>query len=115
MTNQWPSNINLQLINLPHPNSLGYATIGDIVLSVYPETRSHTGTKLSMGTVSIYSTSMKQKLDIKSSTEVDLVGVNEVILQVLWTQYFLEAQGYGVKDYMAYQDNLSNMTLTING
>ena len=35
--------------------------------------------------------------------------------QVLWTRYFLEAQGYGVKASIVYQDNQSTILLADNG
>ena len=35
--------------------------------------------------------------------------------QILWTHYFLEAQGYQVKDSVVYQDNQSAMVLANNG
>ena len=35
--------------------------------------------------------------------------------QVVWTRYFLEAQGYNVKDNIVYQDNQSAMKLAKNG
>ena len=35
--------------------------------------------------------------------------------QILWTRYFLEAQGYQVKDSVVYQDNQSAMLLANNG
>ena len=34
---------------------------------------------------------------------------------ILWTRYFLEAQGYGVDDAIIYQDNKSAMLLEQNG
>ena len=34
---------------------------------------------------------------------------------MLWTRYFLEEQGYKVKDSTVYQDNLSVMLLKKNG
>jgi hypothetical protein len=34
---------------------------------------------------------------------------------VLWTRYFLEAQGYIVDDSKLYQDNQSSMLLEKNG
>jgi hypothetical protein len=33
----------------------------------------------------------KQMLNTKSSTEAELAGVNDIMPQVLWTWYFLEA------------------------
>jgi hypothetical protein len=44
-----------------------------------------------------------------------LVGVDDVMPQVLWTRYFLEAQGYTVRDSIIYQDNQSSILLEKNG
>jgi hypothetical protein len=41
-------------------------------------------------------TSSKQKMNTHSSTKAELVGVNDMIAKVLWTLYFLKAQGYNV-------------------
>ena len=38
-----------------------------------------------------------------------------MMLEILWTRYFLEAQGYGQKAAVVYQDNLSAMLLEKNG
>lgn len=46
--------------------------------------------------------SSKQKLNTRSSTEAELVGINDAIGIVLWK--FLEAQGYPVKHNIIYQD-----------
>ena len=35
--------------------------------------------------------------------------------QVLWTQYFLEAHGYGVQESIIYHDNQSTILLAENG
>jgi hypothetical protein len=50
--------------------------------------KSHTGGTLSLGKGSVYLTSTKQKLNTKSSTEAELVGVDDVMPLILWTQYF---------------------------
>ena len=39
--------------------------------------------------------SLKQKIR-QSSTEVELVGINDAMSLVLWTCHFLEAQGFKV-------------------
>jgi hypothetical protein len=70
---------------------------------------------MSLGKGSVYSASTRQKLNTKSSTEAELVGVDDVMPQVLWTRYFLEAQGYEVRDNKIYQDNQSTMLLAKNG
>jgi hypothetical protein len=84
-----------------------YATHGDC--------RGHTGATMSLGRGSIIGMSKKQKLNTKSSTECELVGVDDASPQMLWTRYFVEAQGYGVKASILNQDNLSAILLEKNG
>jgi hypothetical protein len=86
----------------------------DASYAVHNDMRSHTGGTMSMGTGAVYSTSKKQKLNTKSSTEAELVGVDDVLPQALWTKYFMEAQGYGVTTILN-QDNQSTIKLSENG
>ena len=65
----------------------------DAAFGVHQDYKSHTGGTLSLGKGSIYSTSTKQKLNTKSSTEAELVAVDDLMPQILWTRMFLEAQG----------------------
>ena len=44
----------------------------------------------------IISTSKNKKLNTKKLTEAELIGADDVMLQILWTRYFLEAQGCGI-------------------
>ena len=69
---------------------------------------------MSMGTGAVYSTSKRQKLNTKSSTEAELVGIDDVLPQAPWTKYFMEAQGYGVTTILN-QDNQSTIKLSENG
>ena len=87
----------------------------DASFAVHPDMKSHTGGALIMGKGAVYGTSTRQKLNTRSSTEAELVGVNDVMPQILWTRYFLEAQGYDVSDSIIYQDNQSAMLLEKNG
>ena len=59
--------------------------------------------------------STKQKLNTRSSTESELVGVDDMMPSILWTHYFLKAQGYRVSDNIIFQDNRSTMLLERNG
>ena len=77
--------------------------------------KGHTGGTFSMGKGSVYSTSSAQKLVARSSTESELIGVHDVLPQVLWTIYFLRERGYPVADTMLYQDNKSSILLERNG
>ena len=70
---------------------------------------------MSLGTGCVYSTSHKQKLSTRSSTESEVVGVYDVLVLMLWTNNFLRAQGYVVDDTVLYQDNKSAILLEENG
>ena len=48
--------------------------------------RSHTGGFMTMGTGGAYVQSRKQNLNTKSSTEAEIVGVDDVLTQVIWTR-----------------------------
>ena len=68
-----------------------------------------------MGTGFLILTSTKQKLNTQSSTESELVGVDDLMPSILWTRHFLEAQGYGVRENIVFQDNRSAILLEKNG
>jgi hypothetical protein len=87
----------------------------DALYAVHPDMQSHTGGALSLGKGVIYGTSRRQKLNTKSSTEAELVGADDMMPQMLWTLYFLEAQGYNIDDNILYQDNKSSILLETNG
>mmetsp|Transcript_12260 Transcript_12260/g.17628 ORF Transcript_12260/g.17628 Transcript_12260/m.17628 type:complete len:111 (-) Transcript_12260:85-417(-) len=76
--------------------------------------RSHTGATFTLGKGSPYSISSKQKINTHSSTEAELVAVNDAIALILWTRLFLKAQGFYVKDNIMYQDNKSAILLENN-
>lgn len=87
----------------------------DASFAVHKDMKSHTGGTMSMGKGSVYSASTRQKLNTKSSTEAELVGVDDLMPMVLWTRYFTEAQGYEVRDALVHQDNQAAMLLERNG
>ena len=82
---------------------------------VHPNMRGHTGGGLSMGRGFPIATSTKQKLNTRSSTEAELVGVDDLMPAICWTRYFMEAQGYKVTENIVYQDNQSAILLERNG
>ena len=77
--------------------------------------KSHTGIKCPMGKGTIYGGSLKYKLNLKSSTEAELISIFNIINQVLSTKYFLECQGYEVNSSTIYQDNEASILLESNG
>jgi hypothetical protein len=87
----------------------------DASFAVHHDMKSHTGGMMSLGSGAVYGTSTRQKLMTRSSTEAELVGVYDVLPQVLWTRHFLEGQGYTVQDSVVYQYYKSAMLLEKNG
>ena len=83
--------------------------------ATHHDMRSHTGGAMSLGKGVIYGTSTRQKLNTRSSTEAELVAVDDCMSQILWTNYFLAAQGYNINECVVYQDNKSAILLEENG
>ena len=87
--------------------------------------RSHAGASFTLGNGSIISISAKQKINTKSSTEAELVAVDDAMPLVLWAKYFFEAQAECIaensklkklgKTNIIEQDNTSALLLERNG
>ena len=87
----------------------------DAAYTAHDDMKGHTGATMSLGKGSLYSSSTKQKLVTRSSTECELVGVHDALPQIIWTKNFLTAQGHHVTDTVVYQDNKSAILLESNG
>ena len=83
--------------------------------AVHDDMKGHTRAALLLGKGGIYSGSWKQRLVAGSSTESELVGVYDVLPQILWTKQFLEEQGWLDSATVVYQDNTSSILLERNG
>ena len=83
--------------------------------TVHDDFRSHSGLVTKFGQGSAISASLKQKLNTRSSTEAELVGVDDFMGMIIWTQNVLEAQGYEVFKHILYQDNKNAILLENNG
>jgi hypothetical protein len=104
----------------------------DASFAVHNNMRSHTGGMMTFGRGAAMCISTKQKLNTKSSTEAELVGVDDALPFNLWCVNFLQEQGYQVNSetedessenqikYLGhrnilYQDNTSSIKLETNG
>jgi hypothetical protein len=65
----------------------------DASLVVHPNMRGHSGGGLSLGRSFFIVSSTKQKLNTRSSTEIEIVGANDFMPAICWTRYFVKAQG----------------------
>jgi hypothetical protein len=87
----------------------------DASYGVHPDFKSHTGSVLRLGEATVYVKSARQKLNTKSSTEAEIVGVSDSLSQALWTREFLQEQGYEMAPITLKQDNKSTMILLNKG
>jgi hypothetical protein len=86
----------------------------DSSYAVHPDMRSHTGVVMSLRKGATYSASSKQNLNTKSSTEAELVVIDNAIAQALWTRNFYVAHGEYVHITKIYPDNKSTILLAEN-
>jgi hypothetical protein len=87
----------------------------DASFKVHTNMRGHSRGGLSLGRGFPIVSSAKQKLNTRSSTEMEIVGADDFMPEICWTRYFMKAQGYGVKDNVLFQDNKNSIILEKNG
>ena len=87
----------------------------DAAYAVHNNMRGHTGGAISLGYGIMHGKSSKQKINIKSSTESELVGMGEYVPYNIWFRLFMGAQGYAIKNNIIYQDNQSAIRKEKNG
>jgi hypothetical protein len=87
----------------------------DAAFAVHTDMKSNTGAVFTMGKGVIIGSSTKQKVNSRSSTESELIEVDDKIAKILWTKRFLEWQEFLVKLNIIYQDNISTIKLEENG
>ena len=83
--------------------------------AIHNDMRGQTGGTITFGWGILHGGSSKQKLNSKSSTETELIGMSDYVPRKLWVTYFLEEQGYHLKRKVVYQDNESTIKMGKNG
>jgi len=86
----------------------------DASFAVHPDFKSHTGAMMTFGGGAVQSLSRKQKINTRSSTEAELVAADDASTLILWTQLFMEAQGYTIDRNILYQDKKAAILLEQN-
>jgi hypothetical protein len=103
--------LNLSIDNLQYTKWFVDASHG-----VHVDCKGHTGAGMTLGKGAVMSSSRKQKINTRSSTESEIVGVDDAMPSVLWSLYFLQEQGYGTTHAVIFQDNKSAiLVLETNG
>jgi hypothetical protein len=87
----------------------------DASFAKHSDMRGHTGGALTMGIGCPVTQCTKAKCTTRSSTISELVAVDEMMAQILWTRLFMKEQGIKVTDNILYQDNKSAILLEKNG
>lgn len=86
----------------------------DVSYGVHHDCRSHTGGCISFGWGVLLTKCQKQKLNVKSSTKGEIVGVSDFLPNMIWCQMFLSAQGILLEENILYQDNKSAILIEKN-
>jgi hypothetical protein len=87
----------------------------DASYGVHADGKSHTGSCITLGGGAVHARSVKQKINTKSSTEAELVGLSDEASRGLWCTYFLQHQGYQVSTVNEMQDNMSTIAMANKG
>lgn len=82
--------------------------------AVHGDCKGHTGGVMSMGKGAFMDQCNKQKFNTRSTTESELVAVDEVMPKMIWAMHFLQGQGFETKTEL-HQDNMSTVRLEVNG
>ena len=99
------------------PDSLNIYCWIDASFAIHNDKKSHSGYIIGLGKNGslTFVRSSKQKLVTKSSTESELVALNDGISHVMWTRFYLESQGYFQPPTVVFQDNMSTMVMANKG
>jgi hypothetical protein len=82
--------------------------------AVHHDMKGQSGALLSIGESTVLSRSSKQKVNTRSSTETELIAVDDALLMAQWTREFMRDQGYDLETIIK-EDNKRSMLLMKNG
>ena len=68
----------------------------DALYVTHSNYKGHTSMMMTMGFGALVSMSRGQKINVKISTEAEIVGLDYSLGDILWGKYFLEEQGYHI-------------------
>ena len=77
--------------------------------------KSRTGSVFTLGKGCIKRSSIKQKVNSRSTAESELIAVDDKIAKVIWSKRFIECQGFKINLNVTCQNNVSTLKLMNNG
>ncbi len=99
------------------PDSMVIHSYIDASYASHFDAKGHSGAIVSIGLrcIPVYTSSTKQKLVSRSSTESELIALHQGLAKVVWLQELLEELGYSYGPSVLFQDNKSTITLAEQG
>jgi hypothetical protein len=97
-----------------HPESMQLYYWCDAAYGTHTaDMKGHTGMMATLGYMNapILAKSNKQKLNTRSSTEAELVALDDTVLNLLWLIQIITFMGYPQEPVIVFQDNQSTMTV----
>jgi hypothetical protein len=83
----------------------------DASFASHADGKGHTGLVLKWGDTTLMTISRKQKIATKDSTEAELVGLSDTLVEVERANEYLREQGVELDIPVIYQDNMSTIAL----
>lgn len=108
--------VDLQLTFSPSSMELHYWI--DAAYALHPQDmRGHTGILVTLGynNAPLFAKSTKQKLHARSSTESELLALDDGLLHLLWLRQIMDFLGYPQHPAVVYQDNKSTICVCETG
>ena len=82
--------------------------------AAHDDMKGQSGATLMIGNNTVLSRSNKQKVNTRSSTEAELIAVDDALPTVQWAKHFMRDQGYDLNTIIK-EDNKSSILLMRNG
>ena len=86
----------------------------DVSFVVYDDMRSQAEAMFSLDKGAVYCASTRKKIVTSSSRKSKLIGVVDIMLNILWCRHFMESQSYYAEDVYVYQDSQRAILLKTN-
>jgi len=91
-----------------------YAHI-DAAFGSHRDGKSHTGVVVRVGNSTVLSRSVKQKIVTRDSTEAEIVGCSDFVIEAISVTEFLRGLGFAASRPVIYQDNESAILMMTKG